>query len=433
MSKLKSKNSISSWNNSNKNYYPSNFVLPPEVHEIAADERFLGRVTDIYEPEGFSSEFKIDKDVDIRLKKEMNYARTKYFDGYFGNVHLMEYIGEESNQPLLVCKVASYEEDIIARKEKLNYDVKRNFDNFELQEYYNQMYNYERELSVENLAFEGELSEMFKNILDYCPFDAESISKIESFYSIREEEKKSLTKREKLRLTRGCPLTISFYVLSAVLLGLCELNRKGFIHRDIKPANILISTTGIPKISDFGTVINIKIISVDKELAEQEKCRQVGTLGFRPRELLLPECIYDAKVDVYALGVTSLFLFEGSYPFLIHPSFLDFVTGPKSILNNKKEIAYYFQETKFDLGKNEQFRKDLELFKQMEPLLKCLVEVDQEDRKTPEDLLDEELLRPWLNCWNLLSSSTEFVQENISEDFKLARRLILDRVDQVKF
>lgn len=80
------------------------------------------------------------------------------------------------------------------------------------------------------------------------------------------------------------------------------IHEKGVVHHDLKPENILFSDSGTIKIGDFG-VANTR----------------TGTVPFMAPELLLPTeqvSRYDARVDIYALGVTLLEILTGENPFL---------------------------------------------------------------------------------------------------------------------
>ena len=85
---------------------------------------------------------------------------------------------------------------------------------------------------------------------------------------------------------------------------LCEtlafVHGKGMVHHDIKPANILFAADGGIKLGDFG-VAN----------------RNAGTRMYLPPEMLLGEPVSktDARVDVYALGLTLLETLTGVHPF----------------------------------------------------------------------------------------------------------------------
>jgi serine/threonine protein kinase len=88
-------------------------------------------------------------------------------------------------------------------------------------------------------------------------------------------------------------------------LRLCRtldsVHAEGIVHHDIKPPNILFSDDGTIKIGDFG-IAN----------------RNLGTRYYLPPEMLLGEAVSatDARVDVYALGLTLLEALTGHHPFV---------------------------------------------------------------------------------------------------------------------
>lgn len=96
--------------------------------------------------------------------------------------------------------------------------------------------------------------------------------------------------------------------------GVQHAHAKGVIHRDLKPANILVASSMLPKILDFGVAR-----ASDNDLAAQTLHTTVGQLigtvpymspeqiGGDPREL-------DTRSDVYALGVILFELLAGRLP-----------------------------------------------------------------------------------------------------------------------
>jgi serine/threonine protein kinase len=72
------------------------------------------------------------------------------------------------------------------------------------------------------------------------------------------------------------------------------LHINGYIHRDLKPDNILVSEKGILKLTDFGTVKNMK--------GSIKFTNYVSTRWYRAPECILEVAKYDQKTDVFALG-----------------------------------------------------------------------------------------------------------------------------------
>jgi len=83
-------------------------------------------------------------------------------------------------------------------------------------------------------------------------------------------------------------------LMSQILAGMAQVHAAGLVHGDIKPANILLSATGIPRVTDFG--ISRRLV------AAQSDPMPGGTLRY-----MAPECFSEARSDyrsdVFALGL----------------------------------------------------------------------------------------------------------------------------------
>jgi serine/threonine-protein kinase len=95
-------------------------------------------------------------------------------------------------------------------------------------------------------------------------------------------------------------------------LALDYAHSKGVVHRDIKPENIILSSRGIPKITDFG-------IARFRRHLKGEKRYLVGSTRFVAPEQILHKD-QDHRVDIYQLGVvlyellTRKAVFKGATP-----------------------------------------------------------------------------------------------------------------------
>ncbi len=88
--------------------------------------------------------------------------------------------------------------------------------------------------------------------------------------------------------------------------GLKAIHMAGFIHRDIKPENILVTVREgrlLYKITDFG--LSTRKVTTDT---------QCGTAEFMAPELIR-EDDYNAKVDIWSLGVVFYSLLYKKLPF----------------------------------------------------------------------------------------------------------------------
>lgn len=106
----------------------------------------------------------------------------------------------------------------------------------------------------------------------------------------------------KLNSRNFLSITTAIKFLIDVLRGLEYLHESGYYHCDIKPNNILIGDNGEYVISDYGIT-----------------CYSPSHTAVKPRQCYLPHTspetiknnIYDARTDIYQLGLTAFRLING--------------------------------------------------------------------------------------------------------------------------
>jgi WD40 repeat protein len=110
--------------------------------------------------------------------------------------------------------------------------------------------------------------------------------------------------------------------------GMSYAHKKGMIHRDIKPANILITHSGILKITDFGLVrtgspesYSKRTHSVDSQPQTGERLTMVGTFmgseGYMaPEQAHNPHSV-DGRADIFSFGVCLYEMFCGEKPYTV--------------------------------------------------------------------------------------------------------------------
>nr|XP_019945306.1 PREDICTED: myosin-IIIb [Paralichthys olivaceus] len=154
----------------------------------------------------------------------------------------------------------------------------------------------------------------------------------------------SVTELIKGLLMRGQRLQepVISYILYSALLGLQHLHNNRIIHRDVKGNNILLTNEGGVKLVDFG-------VSAQLTSARLRRNTSVGTPFWMAPEVIACEqqydYSYDARCDVWSLGITAIELADGDPPLAeMHPvkALFKIPRNPSPTLRNPEQWCRSF-------------------------------------------------------------------------------------------
>jgi serine/threonine protein kinase len=118
------------------------------------------------------------------------------------------------------------------------------------------------------------------------------------------------------RMRRGrLSLAEAIDVARQITAALSEAHRHGIVHRDIKPGNIMISSSGVVKVLDFGLAKSFLRAPDDAtEVVISRPDIVSGTTPYMSPEQLLGEPL-DGRSDIFSLGTVLYEIASGRRPF----------------------------------------------------------------------------------------------------------------------
>ncbi|MEA2571478.1 MAG: eukaryotic-like serine/threonine-protein kinase [Acidobacteriota bacterium] len=118
------------------------------------------------------------------------------------------------------------------------------------------------------------------------------------------------------RMHRGAlSLAETIDIARQITSGLAEAHARGIVHRDIKPGNIMISSSGIVKVLDFGLAKSFaREANEATEVIISTPGLVAGTGPYMSPEQLLAEPL-DGRSDIFSLGIVLYEIASGRRPF----------------------------------------------------------------------------------------------------------------------
>ncbi len=119
--------------------------------------------------------------------------------------------------------------------------------------------------------------------------------------------------RERVTSDDPVPVKEALQIARDVACALAELHAIGVAHRDIKPGNIMLVQEPVPRavVLDFGIAR-----SLDPQATITSTSFIAGTAGYIAPEITMGGRSYDARADLYSLGVVLYEMVVGAPPFV---------------------------------------------------------------------------------------------------------------------
>ena len=198
-------------------------------------------------------------------------------------------------------------------------------------------------------------------------------------------------------------LNLFKHIAKEVLMQIDHIHSLGYIYRDLKMNNIIINSSLMIKLIDYGLS---KKINEDRT---NTVCGTYHTMAPEMIEIRLFDKLssYDNKVDLFSYGVFLYELFIGKPPF-------EYIyTYDKSKLeSNYKQLmngfdfksSYLTEEKESSIKKNSKSKEILEAIDSINVIINNCLNVDPDKRMSSKEILKSDLFNNTINLDSLLKS-----------------------------
>ena len=178
------------------------------------------------------------------------------------------------------------------------------------------------------------------------------------------------------------PISVLKLQLHMLVRGVAYCHAKGIAHRDIKTDNVMIGYDLVPKLIDFG------LSSIEGEPFERH---DGGTRLYKAPEILMNTMMQTLKgakrTDCWSLGITIYRAIYNDMPFGC------WELGWKEYFKEKKVPAIEVSDLELAfIKKDKKLPKDYQL---ANDLIRGLLEVDVNKRKTAAESIDHPFFKEW--------------------------------------
>ena len=103
------------------------------------------------------------------------------------------------------------------------------------------------------------------------------------------------------------PFSLKQCILEDIAKGLHYLHKHDpqILHRDLTAKNVLLTSSLVAKITDFG---NSRIVNIQPGRLVQTLSQNPGTLVYMPPEALAPAATYGPSLDIFSFGHLGIFV-----------------------------------------------------------------------------------------------------------------------------